>query len=407
MLYSLTLKEDQVQALDELIELIKTIDGKQRERAQKSTADERRKWSSSGFLLSQFRAVFRSFLDERDAPTLKDPAKISAIFGPSGSVPKKHTEMSAALCDFFVYRFRREILDKRSDLLDAEHHDLSESLKRLVQSIKEGVTEVMKNPFSFLVVDMLDESFAEKVPEHFIGDFIGYRRSANVGDVIRFQFDIRRRGDAKDSRFVEYRNEYRRGNTHMFVKGGGVFVAGALYLFGHARDQDQSSLGYRTQVLVPLKLSKGVLLGPVLSRDDRSPIASRIVLVPYEAHAWTDQQKGLTDAKRKAALIAPPSRKTTDLAEYIHEIRENTDGAFFGSGDDDIFYYMSNLTEAVLKANPGYDNEFTRFESTARAFLFEKFQKALKESDKPPSYTEFLARVLAAADFGRDDTPAH
>lgn len=397
MIYALTLRTEQIAALNNIVTEISAIDAR--------INDGKAKRGGSP-LMRKLRREIRLFALERGAEHLRESSKLAEVFGPAGNLPKAHTEMSALLADFFVFRFRKKftVWPSYKDIQGyskADAENLDQRVRAFHSQIKKSVS-VMKNPFSQLALELPETNNNEEIPSGYYGDFVGYRRSSNEADVIRFIFSIRPKG-GEGSRFVTYENQYIRGEKPITVEGGGVFADGALYLFGHANDRNGSN-GYRVQALQKLGDSSEVLLGPVLSKDEHGPISARIVLIPYKNHTWTKRQRSMRKERRLADLIAKPTNST--IRRYISDIKENTRKCFGELGEDGLFHYISNLTDTVVKANPGNKNSVITSEIIKRKRLHDLICERLdaREEIEPGDYRRALEYQLAK-DWQVDEHP--
>lgn len=238
---------------------------------------------------------------------------------------------------------------RRAAISDRE----ADYIRFLINSLEKAVSSRIRdteNPFLILARDLDGEEVGRRVPDPMINDFFGYRRSANLGEVVRFHLSIER-VSSKNGSFVRFVNNYSRGMTRFFIRGGGIYSADdVLYLFGRARGSHGESAGYRTLALRQLGNSS-VLCGPLISYAKGQPIAARVVLVPWSEHIYTiEQQKMNRDQLIKHMIEAKVS---DNYQEFISEVKRNTSELFGQEPKGGLFYYISNATETVIKSDPG------------------------------------------------------
>ncbi len=330
------------------------------------------------------RESFKRYGVEKGAAKFVDIKSVSALL--SKPLPNKHNGLLALFCDYIIFRFKNEIL-RTANIDETSRLELQEKVRRLIKAVQARVSDA-NNPFNQLAADLPLRDYIEEVPGEFIGSFVGYRRSAAVNDIIRFTFQIERKGSAS-SMFVRYTNKYARQGEVKEVSGGGVYIDKTLFLFGHART-DTGSDGYRVQALQLLEGSTNALIGPVISRWGSSPIAARIVLIPWGKHNWTKKQKKMTREERRTDLIKPPTRE--GFFQYVDEVKENCRGLFPGMGDQGIFYYISNITDTVVIGNLKQENSLMKSEIQVREALH-IYAQQLQADGKPEQAVTYRAAL--------------
>jgi hypothetical protein len=147
------------------------------------------------------------------------------------------------------------------------------------------------------------------------GEYLGYRRSANHGDIIRFYIKIWR--DREDG-LLRFTNRYSRGRARWLIEGFGFEVDGTTYLIGHATSETgkNTSLGLRCFALMKYR-EFDWFVGPLLSMDDKNdPIAARLVLIPADQHRTV---KAATDANRNQTIL-DMIKKSVSLADIDQEM---------------------------------------------------------------------------------------
>lgn len=151
-----------------------------------------------------------------------------------------------------------------------------------------------------LLLGML-EGMHYQISSAIVGQYFGYRRSANHGDIIRFYIEVLL--DVK-SGLLRFKNRYHRGSDRWLVEGPGFDVGEITYLLGHAKSTTSAKghgFGLRFFSLKKYRLFDW-FVGPLITLDGtQDPIAARVVLVPVEQHK---SMMGLTDDSREAKLLS-------------------------------------------------------------------------------------------------------
>lgn len=243
---------------------------------------------------------------------------------------------------------------------EAGRETLGKSATSLLEELKGAFFAEQRqteNPFDALAREIEKASVNRQIPDGMINRFVGYRRSTNSLDIIRFFFEIISPIDETKG-YVKYRNVYNRRNKKWSVTGGGIFSEdNTLHLFGHAKGSDETtSLGYRS---LALRIVPGTpfLCGPIISMDRSGPIAARILLVPLDLHNLTDEQK----IKNDTELID----HFTDLSDSgnprknLEEITQNIGYLFGHRGLHGLYDYISNITAGTIKWVPDFSDETT------------------------------------------------
>lgn len=246
------------------------------------------------------------------------------------------------LFDFINDVFMPDIVSRTKysgqfDSLVSKYDDLKSSLDDLLVS--------NNNPLVSIYLKM--GAHGQRIPKKFVNEFIGYRRSSNMGEVVRFYLKTSKTSDPDK---ILYANEYYRNHNHWKVDGVGLYSDRTLYLFGYAKHYStEESLGYRLMALRPLGIGN-VVVGPLISMDESGPIAARVVLVPLEDHCLTDGQSKLAPEDLKKHLISPGASE--DVTRYVNEIKNNLSSVFEGYPDNHLFKLISNLSLSTLKGVP-------------------------------------------------------
>jgi hypothetical protein len=314
------------------------------------------------------RIDFRRFAESEGAVSLKgnqiDTEKDYYAFteveltrAMTGKAIPRNPQFIALLMDYFIDEFPKRIGSLSFDAKDM--HNIQKELDHLNSQVSLA-RDRFGGSLMAITGDLNPSDIEQNVPEEFYGEFIGYRRSAQNADVLRFFYEIRRPKVGRHG-MVTFENQYRRGDNKWKVTGNGIFSADeTLYLFGHARDSDQKdSRGFRAQALRKLKRrhsehSHQMLCGPVISKAGGEPIAARVLLIPFKRHKWTPHQKTLSKSQLINELISIPSQKNREA--HISEIDQNIAHMFTkdnGKPDDEGLYaYISNITPTVIQCYP-------------------------------------------------------
>lgn len=341
MLYTSSLREQHIQALENIF---KAIYGNQK-------------------LCKRIKPRLEEYIDNLDLAEEFGTRKINRMFK-DGKIPTRG-DHAAMLYDFITIPTLDYLRSIRNE--DKETVQIIEKIDALILSFKTKF-EGGENPFTILAHDIDVSDLSVDVPPEFEGKFIGYRRSSINGDVVRFYLKIERFGSLKMP-FVRFWNRYQRGNNDWSVTGGGVYTkSDVLYLFGHARDRkSKQSLGYRIQALQQIGKT-GMLCGPIISMDSRGPMSARMLLIPIDKHNWTEKQNKMTEWQRIKWLIS--KKATLDNKKYIGEIKHNVQNCFDSGSDQDLFYYISNLTTTTLRGLPDPDDKLMKTEIELRRIAF-------------------------------------
>jgi len=186
----------------------------------------------------------------------------------------------------------------------------------------------------------------DDIPPYYANNYFGYRRSSNIGDIIRFYISITR---GQNDKRVYFTNEYVRRGTRWLVNGFGLYLNRTLYLIGHARARfSGESLGLRFFALRRRGTTK-IIEGVLISMDQtEQPIASRIVLVPVASHRLSKKIREL----RYDEMIIESLEESQSGELFKSKILSELRGVFDEGSADKILRYIDNLTFTVLKASP-------------------------------------------------------
>lgn len=270
-----------------------------------------------------------------------------------GTMPRD-ASMCALLYDYLVLEFL-SVLNNALSKNREEREDIIAEIEELRREVNEQING-LDNPFAAMARDIDADDLDRKVPDLFIQRFIGYRRSSH-GEIVRFYLRILRSKN-REQAMVRYVNQYWRGTSRWFIKGGGFYAPNnVLYLFGHARDQTDKSTGYRTMALRQLG-STSMVCGPLISMDEVEPIAARAVLIPWKKHKFTEAQEKMSFDQLLEHVIKTKRREvhSDEYDAYIDEIRQNVSNCFPVRKDQGLFHYISNMTTDVLHCVPNDDD---------------------------------------------------
>lgn len=307
---------------------------------------------------------------------------------------RRHTLAMALLVDYLMLRFEREVYFRLKDQIEEDFRSrLLDQIQALKQSVYDRLT-ALRNPFSLLAADLPFRDAVDPVPAAFIRKFCGYRRSARKNDVIRFTYNIERKGDA-DSAYVTFTNKYTRSGEEHVVRGGGVYADGTLYLFGHAKLPDGKSAGYRIQALQELKPGTNVLVGPVISKFSDMPLAARILLIPNENHDFPAYIRHASPERIEKYILDQP--KKNKYTQYVDDLYNETSRYMKDRNLRSLFYYVSNLTDTVIWGRPEPNHPLMEKDIQIRALLYSILKdeelEGLDRAGRIP-YRETLDRLL-------------
>ena len=144
----------------------------------------------------------------------------------------------------------------------------------------------------------------QPVPDCFINEFFGYRRSASFGSILRFYIRLDRTDDPCE---VKFYNLYNRNETQWHVRGVGLFIDNILYILGHAVTADDKRSICMMMFALRQHGTTNNICGIVISMNREFPIAARVLLIPVGEHTflslWIDRTK-LDDAAIQNIIVA-------------------------------------------------------------------------------------------------------
>lgn len=287
--------------------------------------------------IARLRKEFREFLEHPDVGVFFTDNQFNRLL----EKPKARSyQQMILLLDFVNDQFVPDLLDEEPFTDDFNAiFDAYDDLKAALQA----KLDAQMNPLVSLYARM--NAQGQKIPKIFFNDFVGYRRSSNLGEVVRFFLGTQA---TPDNDKLTFSNEYYRNHHHWKVDGVGIYSASTLYLFGHAKDhRTEQGRGYRLMALQPLGIDD-ILSGIVLSMDEEGPIAARIILVPLSEHQLNQRQ---TEAKDLIDYMVRPIA-TDERYQFVEEIRYNLGGVLDGYPDSHIFRLISNLTLSTVRCRP-------------------------------------------------------
>ena len=141
------------------------------------------------------------------------------------------------------------------------------------------------------------------------GEYFGYRRSANQGEIIRFYMKMWRDPDDGILRFM---NRLRDGHAWQ-TKGFGFEVDGIVNLLGHAISETgpRTGMGLRCFSLSKYEHFDWVV-GLILSTDRRkAPIGARVVSIPAEQHPSYSSIPKADEEKRRSEMLRMIENRVT------------------------------------------------------------------------------------------------
>lgn len=286
----------------------------------------------------RLRKEFRAFLGRPDIGIeLSDNDFSRLIRDPAA----RKYQLMVLLLDFVNDQFVPDLSRQEEPFTDefGSIFDAYDDLKAVLLSKLDS----QMNPLVSMYARM--KAQGQRIPKIYFNKFVGYRRSSNLGEVVRFYLGTERTSDEDKLTFA---NEYYRNHHHWKVDGMGIYTEGTLYLFGYAKDhRTEEGRGYRLMCLQPLGID-GVLSGIVISMDDEGPIAARIILVPVDAHDLSRRQHEASDLIDY--MVRPVS--ADERYQFVEEIRGNLKGVFDGYSDNHIFRLISNVTLSTLRCVP-------------------------------------------------------
>lgn len=215
--------------------------------------------------------------------------------------PRKiDTKQLAELKDFKGLTYDRALV--------GEFGSISELRRKLLRHLLIQVRELRKNKgrsesteakAAIKLLLGMSEGAHYQVGDAVAGEYFGYRRSANHGNIIRFYIKIER---APETGLLSFKNRFRRGRLNWIVDGVGFDVGEISYLMGQAKTDSgkRAAFGMRFFALTTYR-SFDWYVGPLISMDDnQDPIAARVVLVPADQHK---RYHDLSDDNRDEVML--------------------------------------------------------------------------------------------------------
>jgi len=303
--------------------------------------------SKDKLLRNSLRASFRLFLG-RIGVHLKS-YQITRIFDKPSSVRYEH------MVYYFDFITDHNAEDQIKELgKESLCNRLFENIKEMNRISTEPIDQNLN--LKDKITDILDiGKYAEKVPDYYYGEYIGYRRSANKNDIVRFTFDIKK---TDNEMMVDYENEYMRVDLRWNAIGFGISVNNTLYLIGHACGKEtKQSLGLRFMAMKQIGTTD-ILTALLISMDnDMKIIAARIVLVPRQKHKFDERYQNLDEDSFVSEIV----KGTLDQERLLDEIPSHLGDLFEGNDAEYLFQLIRNRAFSGLKLVPSdFDTEIAR-----------------------------------------------
>jgi hypothetical protein len=279
-----------------------------------------------------------------------------------GRMPRDPS-LSALLYDFLTLELPtvlRKFADKKSQV---------QEIQSRVDALRKQVNARINrhdNPFAVLARDIEPDDVDRRIPDVFINKFIGYRRSSH-GEIVRFFIQISQNKN-RERAVVSFKNIYRRGQHKWLISGAGIYAKNdVLYLFGHARDMQDQSRGYRIFALRQLGTTN-MLCGPLTTMDEHEPISARVLLIPWKSHNFTEAQQAMSPTALLRHMVQTKRHRvhSDEYEDFIDEIRKNVSDCFPVRRDQGLFHYISNITSDVIHCTPKDDDALIQQELRLR-----------------------------------------
>ena len=244
---------------------------------------------------------------------------------------------------------------------------------KLLETIKR--LEVMKSrrvaSVTFPLSSLLGKGETNKIekPYSALQDvYLGYRISSEKGEIVRFGFSL---SIDEYTHKVTYHNTYQRDALRVTSQGEGAVIKTTLYLSGDAWQSDHPEIGrgvrfFALEYWRDTKLLTGVLI----SRDKSGPIASRILLIPFDQHAFeiqSESKEGKNLPKEYEALADlkidksnPSSKDNQDLLKKVVEL-DRANYEKYGIGYKHLKNWYFDQTVSAIKSNSKDDAQFSLY----------------------------------------------
>lgn len=344
-------------------------------------------------MYNAFRSTLDSFLTSEAADKTEVFGKNPTRFLKQSDVTGSATRSVAFLYDFVTTTFRDFLQNEYAPLpghvqQEMDRNEILSIIERLVKIRQEEMKNV-PNPLASLISNSFIRESGEGMPDSVFDTYVGYRRSTEKGDIVRFVLRIERAGPRRTIRFD---NRYKRNGDEWHVEGVGYVVQGTLHLIGHCTNHHDVSRGLRMMALNRHPKSKN-LHGMLISRDRKEPIAARVFLVPAEEHRFKTDKANF-DALADYVLDRDPHETYEQLIEQItRELPESLD-----SGYSDMFRYICNNNFTTLKCDPERDADLIDLELKFRNHFVENRGYDLEQMRA--AYVNILTQAVANFELG-------
>lgn len=333
--------------------------------------------------LQILKSDFKIFIISHDKDRVFEKLNISRVL--SKKISNRDYNIIVLFYDFLTNSFRYSLPNHSST-----NPDLKETSRKLIREI-DNIIEYRRehfaaspNPLTSLLHNIELSTQIQSIRETDMTEYIGYRRSSERGDLIRFYMRFEKVGFEKIFRFY---NEYNRGDDEWMVDGFGYFHNNVTYLIGHCKSKKNASTrGLRMMALSNDKDDR-FFYGPLISMDKKAPISARIMLIPLRDHVFegidTKNSDILSDDKIRQIIDRPNGESYEDIVDEIYESLD----IFFNGDVDELFQYICNANLSVIKANP---NDHRRMVAIECAFREKFFKTDIPSGDVENEYVKFL-----------------
>ena len=235
--------------------------------------------------------------------------------------------------------------------------------------------------------------FMREVPNCFINEFIGYRRTNSDGNILSYFLKI----DTTDNSFeVTFENIYVHNKRETRVRGFGLFLNNTLYLIGHATidtDKKPTSSGMRVLALKQY-LKTDHVCGIVMSASKDTPLAARVLMIPARYHARWSQRSAENENKDDNMHEILLSRLSDN--ERLQDIISNVKKSDIIHSEEFISMMVENTTPTV--PGTGFESRFHKELAAQMYKLRRRYEKETdNEADIGNTTSEIIGTIVASS----------
>ncbi|MEL7099993.1 MAG: hypothetical protein AAGM84_14300 [Pseudomonadota bacterium] len=324
------------------------------------------------------------------------------VFGKNPARFLRRTDLSSSdsrpvsyIYDFVTTHFKTYLETQFQVRQGSSDEEGQQRLLGLIQAMIDTRQQEMRgvpNPIAALISNTNVLNEGDGIPNSWLRNYIGYRRSSERGDIVRFVINLSSVGLR---RTIQFKNEYLRNKEHWYVDGMGYAVQGTLYLIGHCTNRNDVSRGLRLMALRKHQ-REDLIYGQLVSMDRQDPICARILLVPATDHKIAADKSKFEDLVNEILV----HDQDIDYSELLEVLRAQLP-AELSHNESYLFKTICNANFSVLKCNPERDADIIDAELAFRNAFVDTWGHDLQEMRK--AYVHMLHK--AAAEFAEIKAP--